>query len=86
MDFDLHRNSVYGSKETVQKSLYYDHLDNQAIIDKKYQLELQKEQNRDYIERKKLDGDIERKLIETKAYQKREDLDTQARNSRKWKD
>ena len=86
MDFNLHRNSVRGSAETVQKSLYYDHLDNQAIIDKKYQLELQKEQNRDYIERKKLDGDIERKLIETKAYQKREDLDTQARNSRKWKD
>lgn len=82
MDYSLHRNNVRGSNETVQKSLYYDHIDNQAMIRNKYELERQKEQNRDYVERKKLDGEIERKLIETKGYEERQNQDCKARNER----
>lgn len=81
-EYGLHRNNVYGSAETVQKSLYYDHLENEQMIRNKYELERQKQADKDYLERKKLDADIERKLIETKGYEERQNLDCKARNER----
>ena len=52
------------------------------MIRNQYELERQKESNRDYIARKKLDGEIERKLIETKGYEERQNLESKTRNER----
>ena len=66
---ELHRPNIYADRETLQKALYYNNMENMEMINDAHEEEMEKIKNDDYINRMNANAKNRRDDEESRARQ-----------------